>query len=180
MTVCIQISGQISGRTWIFEGRKQTGQKRLVPTYRLVLSVELDTGFVPDKFFSITRDTSPVIFSDGVCHYGTDGECPPSASTTPYQAIWHNYGNLPNALRLYELHLGEAALKGIGSVMRHGILIHSGPARSEGCFTIAGGRKAYPIFEAAVREFERLSKKAEILVHVSPRHFGPDNPLSCV
>ncbi|MFM2424259.1 MAG: hypothetical protein RLZZ70_650 [Candidatus Parcubacteria bacterium] len=179
MAVRIEVTEHIVGRSWLYEGKKRTGRKRLVPTYRLVLSVDQTDSSCPDQFFAVTRDTSPVIFGDTVRHYGTNGECPPSRISSPYLAVWHQHGSLQDALRLCEPRFGPVTIQGVGNVLRHGVLIHHGPARSEGCMLISGGQKGWRQFLAAVRHFETVTADPSMYVYVQPRHFGNDNPLSC-
>jgi hypothetical protein len=186
MAVHIQITGHKVGRTWLYEGRKRTGRKVLVPTYRLVLSVDEADVPIPDQYFAVTRDSSPTIFGDAKPHYDTDGECPPSRVATPYRAVWHQHGNLPDALRLYEpgvfcmLHQVHATVRGIGPEPRRGILIHHGPAMSVGCFCLSGGKSGWQAFLSAVRQAESQTRNPQFFVHVLPRHFGAKNPLSCL
>jgi hypothetical protein len=184
MAVHVQITGQPVGRTWLYEKMKRQGQKTLMPTYRLVLSVDETDSWVPDQYFAVTRDSS-LLFGGVKPHYGTDGECPPSRTAAPYRAVWHCFGNLPNALRLYEPGIttspdtAHATIRGIGPELRRGVLIHHGPAMSAGCFCLSGGKPGWQKFLAAVRQFENLTRNPQFYVHVLPRHFGADNPLSC-
>ncbi|MCU0678713.1 MAG: hypothetical protein MUF19_04005 [Candidatus Pacebacteria bacterium] len=185
MAVHLQITGQLVGRTWLYEEMGRAGRKTLVPTYRLVLSVDETDVFVPDQYFAVTRDSSVTIFASSSPHYGSGGECPPSRVAAPYHAVWHQHGNLPDALRLYEpganesQHRVHATLRGVGPERRRGVLIHHGPARTEGCFSVAGGRAGWRAFLSAVRQFEQVTRNPHFYVHVLPRHFGAENPLTC-
>jgi hypothetical protein len=186
MAVHIQITGQPVGKTWLYEGRKRTGRKVLVPTYRLVLSVDETAGLVPDQYFAVTRDSSPTIFGGMKPHYDTDGECPPSRVAAPYHAVWHQHGNVPDALRLYEPGASDsqrrvhATVRGVGQSRRYGVLIHHGPAMSVGCFCLSGGKSGWQAFLSAVRQAESQTRNPQFYVHVLPRHFGAENPLSCL
>lgn len=185
MAVHLQITGQSIGRTWLYEHRQRQGRKFLAPTYRLILSVDETDSWVPDQHFAVTRDISPVLFGGITPHYGTDGECPPSRVAAPYQAVWHRYGKLPDALRLFEVGVSdtpeqaESTVRGVGETLRRGVLIHHGPAMTEGCFCLSGGKYGWQLFLTAVRRFESLTRNPKFFVHVLPRHFGADNPLSC-
>jgi hypothetical protein len=98
--------------------------------------------------------------------------------------MWHGHGKLKDALRLYEVGASDvseyefATVRGVGTERRRGILIHYGPARTEGCFSLAGGQRGWRQFLAAVRQAETQTKNPTIYVDVQPRHFGQDNPLS--
>lgn len=185
MAVHLQITGQPVGRTWLYEKKGRQGQKALVPSYRLVLSVDETDVWVPDRHFAVTRDSSLMIFGGVEPHYETDGECPPSRIAAPYRAVWHRFGKLPDALRLYEVGVSDssdkahATIRGVGATPRYGLLIHHGPAMSAGCFCLSGGKRGWLEFLAAVRHFESLTRNPEFFVHVLPRHFGAANPLSC-
>jgi hypothetical protein len=127
-----------------------------------------------------TRDTSDVVLGDRVYHYGVNGECPPSRVSSPYRGMWHEYGDLPHALRIYEPRASGdpkyalSTVRGIGTVLRRGVLIHEGPARSEGCFTMEN----YAEFRTTVEHYLAVERAKELIVHVLPRYFGNENPLS--
>lgn len=176
MAVYLQITSAVVGAMSMFEFMKQQGRSTQVPTYRMILSAD----HVSDRYFAVTRDASEVLFGDGRCHYGENGECPPSRLCAPYRGVVHGYGRLSHAIRLYEPGVSDnpdyalATVRGVGTHLRRGVLIHGGPARSEGCFTMEN----YAEFRGAVDHYLTVERSKELIVHVLPRHFGNENPLS--
>ena len=158
----LKISNQVVGRTWLYEGLGQTGRKKLVPIYK---STAQSPKATRRYIFAVTRDSSCLIFSETTERFATGGECPPSKSGELYQGCIHHSNNLAFALRLYEPWCDKhISLKGSETTIRQGILIHHGPARSEGCFTVAGGRVGFKRFRCAIEELIETPESIRILV----------------
>lgn len=155
----------------LYKAKGQRGDHRYVSTYRLTMIPDT-TSIIPNLFLGyVTRDTSPALWDQGPgTRYGIGGECPPSIPGKPYCAVPHTSETIPFGLRLFEPEYGdERHLRGQGDTIRSDMLVHFGPARSEGCFTIAGGRRGMRRWQKELEEWMAKLPDPEIRVTVMPR-----------
>ena len=166
--IWINITNSVVGRARLYSELRQQGQLRYVYTYRAVMGYEDGTQ---QTIFGVTRDSSEVVFAKQSCRYGTGGECPPSRVGRPYHAVLHKKTELlPFSLRLYEPeYRNRYHLRGEGSVVRSGVLFHHGPAKTEGCFTVAGGRAAFAAWQKSFLQLQDNNPAQETRVCVKPR-----------
>ncbi len=142
--ITIIITNEVVGQARLYEKLKRQGRFMLIPTYKATATTE--TGGQLE--FAVTRDSSNVRFFGQNDLFTTNGECPASRDQEPYQARASTLSSDNTfSLRLFEPELGDNALKGVGSTIRTGIMIHRGPGRSMGCFQVAGGKKGHRRFE---------------------------------
>ena len=171
MPVHIVITGTLTTKvSYLYEKICKGGRKVSVPTYHANIQ-----GLRGSLFhFAVTRDASDVVFNNIRDRYGVNGECPPSTESKPYRGHLHQTKKLPFGIRLSDQECGKTRyLQGTGDTVRDGILIHHGITRTEGCFTVAGGRRGFEAFKAALEEVGmNMPPRLDIpliYVHVEPR-----------
>ena len=158
----VLITNQVVGRAWLYERRMRQGKRVLVPAY-LVLVICTNTGATLE--FQVTRTASGLIFGESIDRYGKNGECPPSLPGQPYYALVSNTNKGTFCLRLYEPSLREHnKLLGQGDSIRSDILIHGGPAMSEGCLIVSGGQKGYRPVVAWFKKYAPEQTKITVTV----------------
>lgn len=161
----LTISDIVSGRAMMYEKRGRQGRRFIVPTYVAYLRCNQQDRILFE--FAVTRDATDVVLGIQDARFGAGGECPPHKPGTPYQAVIHQTKLIPFGLRLYEPWCrNKRSLFGTGTTQRTNILIHFGPARSEGCFTVARGKAGLAAFEQAILA---LGEHPNITVLVEPR-----------
>lgn len=171
----ITISGKVAGVALLYEWFRKTGRCAIVPTY--FASMQLADTPTTRCEFTVTRDASDIVFGQQTNRFGTNGECPPCRTDTPYAARLHRSANIPFGLRLFDLECprGER-LWGTADHERAFVLIHHGPARTEGCFTIGGGTLGFLSWHAQLQKLLTQSQCGNIQVWVEPRE--PIPPLT--
>lgn len=169
--ISIKISNHIVGEEWLFEKLYRKGRMCKVPTYGATMNIWNKPEI--EFRFAVTRDASDVVFgiSPDTERYGPKTECPPSKPDSSYRAVLHDVNDdIPFALRLYEpQYRNQYHLLGQGSTVRSAILIHHGPARTEGCFTIAGGKLGFARFRRQFNQEWKMRVDDTICVEVAPR-----------
>lgn len=164
----IVVTAKEVGESLLYEIKGRKGRSILVPTYKVVAANDRGEHFE----FAVTRDASDHFFSDEKpVRYGQNSECPPSRPMEPYHGRVRIDGKVSFSLQLFEPGCSrQETLRGQGPVDRKHIMIHFGPARSEGCLLIAGDDEGYLDF---VRNLHRLldSPEEAILVTVHERRF---------
>lgn len=166
--IFMEITGNLAGVCTLYEGFGRSGRRAVVPTYHA--SMELDR--VPEQrvWFHVTRDASDVVFGHTSERFEPGGECPPSRSCAPYRAVIHRSSRIPFALRFYDANCEHGyRLRGTEELERKSILLHHGPARSEGCFLIAGGNSAFIKWQLQYLYLRQQDTDQETLVWVEPR-----------
>ena len=153
----------------LYEFPECRGRRIAVPAYQAELWSEANAT----RFdFSVTRDSSAIKFGETDEPFGPSGECPPSTREGFCGAL-HKTVNIPFGIRLYEPWCEKTiSLTGTKDDVRTGILIHHGPARSEGCFLVAGGKAGFARFRQAVLALaaaEANPEDPDIRVIVDPR-----------
>ena len=145
--ITIRITNHQAGFAYLTEGLQQSGRRVRVPAYQAsISSTQSDNNY----HFAVTRDSSAFVFGEVNDQFGPSGECLPSGSE-PYLGAIHETERFPFAVRLYRPWCARTiSVEGAGHSVRTGILIRQGPARSEGCFTVAGGARAYQVFKRSV------------------------------
>lgn len=169
MTIYILITGQKTGRRAVlYEKLGRQGRQALVPTYQAELG-RYD-GESSTYRFTVTRDSSPVVFGQSRGRFGLVGECPPSRTCAPYRGRLHqSQRSGQTAVMLSESNLAARnGLLGQGQLLRTDIMIHRGPACSLGCLTVGGGRRGYVNWLQALQRLMQTPTE-EILVFVEPR-----------
>ncbi|MEM9336778.1 MAG: hypothetical protein AAGA35_02910 [Patescibacteria group bacterium] len=170
--IVITITGKQSEQwTHTYEKVGRLGERRRIPTFFASIALSGRSGRYE---FLVTRHTTDFIFDRQLeKFFGTGGECPPNNPGYPYHGIIHQTKTIPFGIRLHDKGCEQkTTLKAPGGTVRNSILIHHGPARSEGCFMVYGGKKGFATFK---RELESLlrsvshPKTPEIRVHVHNR-----------
>ncbi len=156
MTIQIVVTNTMVGRARFYEQPKQRGNYRMVPTYRVDVSVE----DVPVFIFSVTRDVIGQIFEVTDPHQ----ECPPSRPAHPYSAYVRTDNKRGFRLQLYEQGIGNS-IRGQWEDNRSVIQIHRGPGQSAGCMLIAGGKRGHQRFTSKIKQLMRDTKKISVVVH---------------
>lgn len=164
----ITISNRPVGKSLIYEKRGRQGRLKLVTAFDASVEDER-SGRRFD--FAVTRDSSEVVFNGREPHYGASGECPPNRTFKPYHGRVRIDANVGWCIQLFERDCpAQESLRGIGDTVRKHILIHFGPARSEGCFLVAGGHPGWKRFRRLFEELLAQNPADTIEVFVEDRH----------
>lgn len=139
--ITITITGsKMDGKAVIYEFTGRQGRRELVPVYAAFARDDKGNLFQ----FSVTRDTSPMVFDDTFDlsdRFGNGGECPPSGGV-PYIGNVREDG--PKGFRIELTTRGQQdGIIFFEGRTRSSIQIHFGEAASEGCFMVAGRRRDY-------------------------------------
>jgi len=165
--IWIQITGEVDGGAHLYEQLRRPGQRRRVPTYAACASLEGGTLMFR---FSVTRDASDIVFGYRTERFGVNGECPPSRLAAPYHGVIHQSPNIPFGIRLFDANCArQQHLRGETDHERSYILLHHGPARSEGCFIIAGGKRGFSRWRTDLKHLQNAADSTAIRVQVDPR-----------
>lgn len=160
----ITITSALTGKKALlyeFPGRK--GRRKFVPTYKAFAANSRGELFE----FSVTRDSSPQVFSDLTNLFGEKGECPPS-SEHPYVGVIREDGPVGFRIEFYQNNPEEKLIVSPCGSRRTNIQIHFGAAASYGCILVAGRRREYKQkFELPIRGL--LDPDNRIEVTVEPR-----------
>lgn len=149
MAVLIVITNIQAGRARIYEFKKRQGRQKLVWSYK-AHAINPISGQSFD--FAVTRDVSDMVFGKVADQPGEGGRCPPNVPGHPYLGRVRTDANVGWCIQLFDTDsLLQECLQGTGLVRRKHILIHFGPARSEGCFMVAGGRRGWNKFKKSFR-----------------------------
>ncbi|MCA9354719.1 MAG: hypothetical protein KC877_04330 [Candidatus Kaiserbacteria bacterium] len=157
----IIITAKPAGHALLYERLGRSGRRKRVRAYEAIVSMPDGT----QHSFMFTRDVSDIVFGGLRQHFGVGGECPPNRIDLPYTGVLHRSANIPFAIKLFDQ--PDQTLLGAGVVVRRNLLIHHGPARSEGCFTIAGGKRHFKRFRRLLEPI--LHRGVHIEVVVEPR-----------
>jgi hypothetical protein len=166
--IWIEITNSVVGRAALYSELRKQGQWRYVHTYRAHMSLADGSHLTS---FAVTRDSSVALFAGTTERYGKNCECPPSRPGRPYHAVIHDKTELfPFGLRLYEPeYRNQYHLRGEGPDVRSAVMFHHGPAKTEGCFTVAGGVKGFSTWKANFLTLYYVTPIPEIRVWVQPR-----------
>jgi hypothetical protein len=166
--IWIEITNSVRGKARLYPELRQQGRYRYVPTYLAHVSHADGTNLYS---FAVTRDSSAIVFGRQTTRYGSNGECPPSRVGRPYHAVIHDRNELfPFGLRLYEPeYRNRYHLRGEGCTVRSAVMFHHGPAMTEGCFTVAGGKTGFTEWRQVLEYLIAASTSTEIRVSVQPR-----------
>ncbi len=139
----ILITGHQVADEWLYEHRGQQGRRVRVPTYL----AEMGDDACPElrHHFAVTRDSSAIVFGERKRRWHIRmGECPPHRTCAPYEGRRYEHPKIGTVLRIAEASSPDTTtLWGTRTLVRRHIMLHGGPARSEGCFCIAGGKPAH-------------------------------------
>ena len=155
----ITITAEVVGESYLYEHESRKGRRKKVPSYKM----EIQTNSKKNEF-AVTRDVSDTVFGKTERHFGTGGECPPSLPDKPYFGRLYSSDTHSFAICLCEKDLDNNSLMGTGKTVRTDILIHNGPTRSEGCFTVVGGKQAYKKFTKLLKPILESGKRVEVIV----------------